>query len=537
MEERRLRSLQSIELTTYFTPQTALQPLPSFKVLAVGSADSNAYLRTLVAELSEIRLLTATREDSNAAKPANLSVLLLLIADEADLEFALLSASAFPSCSQKYVYSRNLSPDSQLEQQAKELAKNISGEFLAEAEYSSGSLLLAKFRARDQEIVELVTHLFNEFDRDHSGLIELSEIQEIGKKLGESLSDEEVQTIIKEIDVDGDGKISLEEFGAWWRSGRTGRSRKMAKLANQMANMTGFLNKYGEAFKTVLGTQTVSKTKWSLTLGNLPEGTQAGLNVKGHLSINKPKSEMGEQLQRFAEFPVMWSFTFNLKQGQDPTIACQTLTQRLKIPNFKTLCSVAEGKLVLAFILKERALELATETFEGQVGAGLSSAPAEQTFDFELQVKKSPAQIAEEMQRSPVEQVLDGMRFKAQCELWSFYQPALKSLLKGVPFAQRALLEALISSNCTLEVQVNPLNFLPAAVHSKVGSNVSETYYDKVKLARDGRFKLKWLQALYESVSTAEVQIFIKNFSTLLDITVEAPNLGELLTQKKPELD
>lgn len=537
MEERRLRSLQSIELSTYFTPSNSLQALPSFKVLAVGSADSNSYLRTVVADTADIRLLTATREDSSAARPINLSVLLLLVADEADLEFALLSATTFPSCSQKYVYGWSLSSGSQIELQAKELAKNISGEYLNGEEYSSGAQLLAKFRSRDNDIVELVTHLFNEFDRDHSGLIELSEIKAIGQKLGEALSDDELQTIIKEIDVDGDGKISLEEFGAWWRSGRNGRSRKMAKLANKMANMTGFLNKYGEAFKTVIGTQTVSKTKWNIAIGNMPETAHPGLTVKAHLSINKPKNEMDQQLQRFAEFPVMWSFTFNFKQGQDPTAICLSLPQRLKIPNFKTLCSVNDGKLVLAFILKERALDLATETFEKQVGSGLTSAPAEQTFDYELQIKKSPAEIVEELQRSPLEQILDGVRLKMQCELWNFYQPSLKSLLKDLPSTPRKLLEALNTSNVNLELQVNPLNFLPSNFHDKAGVYFAEFYYDRVKLAREGRFKQKWLQALHEAVSTEEVQVFIKNFSTLLDVTIEAPGLGALLTQKKPELD
>ena len=537
MEVGRLRSLQSLELPTYFTPQTALEPLPIFKVLAVGSAETTAYIRGLVTGIPEIRLTASNREEAQVAKPPNLSVLMLVVADQSDLEFALQSYSLLPTCSQKYVYGYNLPSDSQLEQQAKEFAKNMSCEYLSSSDFNSGSQLLGKFRSRDDDIVELVTHLFNEFDRDHSGLIELSEIRDIGKRLGESLSDEEIQTIITEIDINGDGKISLEEFGAWWRSGRMGKTRKMAKLATRMANMTGFLNKYGEAFKTVVGTQTVSKTKWDISAGNMPSLDHPGLRVKGHLSVNKPQHDMDPQLQRFKEFPVMWTFTFPLKEGQDPSAACLTLQQRLKLPEFKTLCSVAEGKLVLAFVLKERALEQATETFEQKVGTGLSSAPAEQTFDFELQLRKSPSQIAEELQRSPLEQALDGIRVRFQCELWNFYQPALRSLLKMLDSEPRALLEVLIASDVSLDLQVNPLNYLSSSVYSTLTNYFYEFYYEKVTLAREGRFKQKWLQALHEAVRTDEVQVFIKNFSTMLDVTIEAAGLGTLLTQKTPELD
>ncbi len=53
------------------------------------------------------------------------------------------------------------------------------------------------------------------YDWDKDGFIageELEEFKEMLKNLGNKLSDEDVEEMINEVDVDGDGRISLEEF-------------------------------------------------------------------------------------------------------------------------------------------------------------------------------------------------------------------------------------------------------------------------------------------------------------------------------------
>merc|ERR1711924_45384 len=53
---------------------------------------------------------------------------------------------------------------------------------------------------------------FAVFDKDNSGTIDASELAEVMKTLGESLTAEEIQEMIKEADIDGDGQVSFEEF-------------------------------------------------------------------------------------------------------------------------------------------------------------------------------------------------------------------------------------------------------------------------------------------------------------------------------------
>ena len=536
MEELRLRSLQSIELDHYFTSENALEVLPRYKTLAVLSEKAVEHFKGLVADTQEIKLITATREQAEQSHPPNISVLIVAVETEEDLEFAVRGANEFLYCAQKYVYGKNIEPDSKLHSQALELSKTISGEYLSSSDFSTGAQLLAQFRLRDGQIIELATNLFHEFDRDQSGQIDLSEIREIGTRLGQGLTDEDLNVIMQDIDVDGDGKISLGEFGAWWRSGRHGRSRKMKEIASKMSSMTGFLEKYGEKLKVVAGQQTLTKTKWNLSVGNVAEIETPGIRVKGQLTLNKPKQEMASQLQQFADFPVMLMATFNLREGVDHGQTVLTLTNLLRIPNHKTLCSIADSKLILAFLLKKNKHESTEQSYE-RLGQAMSSAPVEQRFDFELLSLKSPQRIAEDLRRSPLEQVLDGLLVKVQCELWSFYHPLLKTLIERMNKAVRPLLNTLLSCSMALHLTMNPLATLPTALLAKVNTWLGEFFEEKVRVSRDGQFKFKQVQALHEAVTTDQVQIFARFFDVILDLTVEANGLGAMLTQKKPSLD
>jgi len=54
------------------------------------------------------------------------------------------------------------------------------------------------------------------FDKDGSGLISAEEIKEV-LGFGKTLSEEAVNEIIKQVDENGDGQISFEEFAAMMR--------------------------------------------------------------------------------------------------------------------------------------------------------------------------------------------------------------------------------------------------------------------------------------------------------------------------------
>mmetsp|Transcript_9810 Transcript_9810/g.20818 ORF Transcript_9810/g.20818 Transcript_9810/m.20818 type:complete len:153 (-) Transcript_9810:278-736(-) len=53
---------------------------------------------------------------------------------------------------------------------------------------------------------------FRVFDKNGDGYISADELRQIMASLGETLTDEEVEMMIDEADVDGDGQISYKEF-------------------------------------------------------------------------------------------------------------------------------------------------------------------------------------------------------------------------------------------------------------------------------------------------------------------------------------
>ncbi|XP_062567333.1 calmodulin-A-like isoform X1 [Saccostrea cucullata] len=57
---------------------------------------------------------------------------------------------------------------------------------------------------------------FKIFDRDGNGVIDAKELKFAMQNLGEKLTEKELQDMMREADVDGDGKINYEEFVKIW---------------------------------------------------------------------------------------------------------------------------------------------------------------------------------------------------------------------------------------------------------------------------------------------------------------------------------
>ena len=66
----------------------------------------------------------------------------------------------------------------------------------------------------DNHIVSLnfIVFYFSVFDKDGNGYISAAELRHVMTNLGEKLTDEEVDEMIREADIDGDGQVNYEEF-------------------------------------------------------------------------------------------------------------------------------------------------------------------------------------------------------------------------------------------------------------------------------------------------------------------------------------
>ncbi|XP_064623661.1 calmodulin-A-like [Lineus longissimus] len=71
-------------------------------------------------------------------------------------------------------------------------------------------IMVQKMKKTDNE--DDLKEAFSVFDTDHDGYIDDYELRQVMNNLGEKLTLEEIREMILEADLDGDGKVSYEEF-------------------------------------------------------------------------------------------------------------------------------------------------------------------------------------------------------------------------------------------------------------------------------------------------------------------------------------
>ncbi|KAJ3382899.1 hypothetical protein HDU84_003964 [Entophlyctis sp. JEL0112] len=76
-------------------------------------------------------------------------------------------------------------------------------------------------KMKDTDSEEEIKEAFKVFDKDGNGFISAAELRHVMTNLGEKLTDEEVDEMIREADVDGDGQINYEEFVKMMADDRT----------------------------------------------------------------------------------------------------------------------------------------------------------------------------------------------------------------------------------------------------------------------------------------------------------------------------
>ena len=73
-------------------------------------------------------------------------------------------------------------------------------------------VLFATQRLSESNWREQIMDLFMQLDRDGNGYITTEEFKQMFKQMGEKFGEDEIEDLIREADQDGDGQINYKEF-------------------------------------------------------------------------------------------------------------------------------------------------------------------------------------------------------------------------------------------------------------------------------------------------------------------------------------
>lgn len=100
----------------------------------------------------------------------------------------------------------------------REMIKDIDTSGDGELDFDEFVTLMQKQEVvEDDDDEDEVLRAFKSFDKDQNGYITNTEFRYILTKLGESFTDQEVDTLFRECDLNDDGRLDYEEFIEFWR--------------------------------------------------------------------------------------------------------------------------------------------------------------------------------------------------------------------------------------------------------------------------------------------------------------------------------
>ncbi|CDW81584.1 ef hand family protein [Stylonychia lemnae] len=278
-------------------------------------------------------------------------------------------------------------------------------------------------------LVELVTKVFTSFDKDGSGFIERDELKNVAKELGRPLDNAEVEECLKDLDLNSDGRISLDEFQKWWLSGRQGLSNLMrGLLAMKLKASKFFTDISSQLSEVVLDAANhpveINTSSISISLNNV-ENAGTHLYTKFMVLSNELKEEYNKirTIHNFSHDsrPFLANLTLAIKDGKAAE-AQATLNEAIEmygLNQFLQISVVAEGASNLSIgvslpMIPTSIIPLPSEA----VDAIQDSLKVNQNVEVSVRLSASPQSLLSEGAEPLLKQILSGLQLEVRVNLW-----------------------------------------------------------------------------------------------------------------------
>ena len=104
-------------------------------------------------------------------------------------------------------------------EEARSMISNVDSSGDGEVDFEEFVMLMEKqIQYIDESDEDQVLKAFKSFDKDHDGKITMYEFRYILSQLGDMFTEEEVDTLFKECDLDNDGILVYQDFINFWRN-------------------------------------------------------------------------------------------------------------------------------------------------------------------------------------------------------------------------------------------------------------------------------------------------------------------------------
>eukprot|EP00992_Anisonema_acinus_P012666 TRINITY_DN8280_c0_g1_i1.p1 TRINITY_DN8280_c0_g1~~TRINITY_DN8280_c0_g1_i1.p1 ORF type:complete len:565 (-),score=161.04 TRINITY_DN8280_c0_g1_i1:77-1771(-) len=191
--------------------------------------------------------------------------------------------------------------------------------------------------------------VFDEFDKDRSGFIELGELEDMSRRLGSKLTEEETKSAMIALDKDNDGKVCFDEFLEWWTSdkklgGVGGLKLKWIKAKYKLQSVEKKLAGAGTGKKAASlppashsnTEDDVARGSWSVAIGDNPVEPKTSVKIsvmnatpeRRQAALEKAGSIYGERFFAAAVINLKEPLTEELQQflSYGPVFKCGRVT-------------------------------------------------------------------------------------------------------------------------------------------------------------------------------------------------------------------